>query len=140
MKGTYHLCQTTCRHLDGLGHRDGRSWEKYRDEDRGCYLLQWQSHTTHFALLYMHAQMRSVMMSTPYPPYNWVLKPGKVQGHTCISSQKLTRYIFQFKVLWNFRPETMPSTFIDKHGVMFEIYFATINSNISICPYSNFSI
>jgi len=69
MKIAYHLCQMLCRCLGGWGNRDGRSWEKYRDEDRGGYLLQWQSHTAHAALLYMHAQLLSVMMSMLYPPY-----------------------------------------------------------------------
>ena len=140
MNSTYHLGQTTCRHLDGWGHRDGRSWEKYKDEDRGCYLLQWRSHTTHLALLYMHAPLQSVMMSTLYQSYNWALKPGKFQGHICISSQKWTSYIFQYKLSWICRPVTMPSIFIDKHVIMLEIPFATINSNIIACPYSNFSI
>ena len=130
-----------CRCLGGWGHRDGRSREKCRDEDRDCNLLQWRSHTVHPALLYMQAQLRSVMMSMLYPMYNWAaLKPGKVQDHTCISSQQWTSYIFQYKVTWMCRTVTMPSTYIDKHGLMLEIHFASISSNISPCPYSNFNI
>jgi hypothetical protein len=57
------------------------------DEDRGCYLLQWRSHTAHYALLYMHAQLHTLMMNTPYPTYNWALKPDNVQGHASLSSK-----------------------------------------------------
>ena len=106
-KDAYHLCQMTCRRLGGWGHRDGRGREKYQDEDRGCYLLQWQSHTGYPALLYMHAELRSVMMSMPYPMYNSALKPGKVQSHNCISSQNWTNYIFKYKVMWIYKTVTI---------------------------------
>jgi len=103
----YHLCQMTCRHLGGWGPRDGSSGETHTDEDRGCYLLQWQSHTGYPALLYMHAELRSVMMSMPYPMYNSALKPGKVQSHNCISSQNWTNYIFKYKVMWIYKTVTI---------------------------------
>jgi len=58
------------------------------DEDRGCSLLQWRRHTAHYALLYMHAQLHTLMMSTLYPTYNWALKPDKFQGHTTVYHHK----------------------------------------------------